>query len=122
MAFGTQHNQQVTTSWSILTNVQKGLMQIPKNPLFFYCDVPPRKLTQDQQEAVVLCLQEKYDLTHSDARGFLEASYAAVFPKTRRFVLRQAETPIVVIQSTTIYRFSWLGAGKVQLKNVYEAV
>jgi hypothetical protein len=97
-------------------------MQLPKNPLFFYCDVPPRKLTQDEQEAIVLWFQEQYDLTHSDARGTLEASYAAVFPKTRRFVLRQTETPIVVIQSEKIYRFSWLGRGKVQLKSVYETV
>lgn len=95
-------------------------MELSKNPIYFYCDVPPRKLSPDQQQAITFLLVETYDWTFDEAWALLQTSYAAVFPKTKRFLLCQKETTIIV-KNTKIYVFSWLSGGKVELINTYRA-
>ena len=95
-------------------------MELPKNPIYFFCDVPPRKLSPDQLQAITSLMVQTYDWTFDEAWGLLQSSYVAVFPKTKRFLLRQKETTIIV-KNMNIYIFSWLGGGKVELKNIYRA-
>lgn len=91
-----------------------------QQPILFYCDLPPRNLTLQEQEAVIYWLIEHKDWDHSDACGFLEASLVAAFPPDKRFPLRYIDTTIVVINLMTVFKFILLQDGKIEMKDEYK--
>lgn len=97
-------------------------MKNTTQPILFYCDLPPRTLTQDEQEVVISWLMKNHHLDHSDASGFLEASFAVAFSPHKRFMLRMTEKRIVVINGGGVLDFVGRSNGEIELKQEYKAV
>lgn len=101
--------------------VNKGFMKNTAQPILFYCDLPPRKSTIDEQEAIISWLMENRQLDHSSASGLLEASLVAVFDPNERFMPRMTEKRIVVINGGVLV-FDERSDGEIELKQVYKSI
>lgn len=97
-------------------------MKHPTQPILFYCDVPARNLNQVEQETVVRWLMEHWDLDHSDACGFLEASFAVVFTPDERCQLRLRDNHIVLVNDSHILRLVTQEDGTLKLYEASEPV